>query len=258
MIRILQSIENNIRDFFQNKLVKRSRQNPDTGVYDATIKSMLMSTRTTQSGQTIAADYYVIHATPEIIDELIGYQNWNDDLIRAIQTIAREKQIQLEHIPIIQLSREFPEFSPSILVESHWQSEIDGSTGEFRIRISQNEPNAGNIPTFLVLEGEQVFPIEKNVINIGRQLDNDLVINDPRVSRKHAQIRILQRKCNIFDLDSTGGTSVNGQIISQYTLKPGDVISLAGYRMIFGEESAGTSTDKILIEKKLPETGEQS
>lgn len=258
MTTILQSIENNIRDFFEKKLVKVFRHSPNLDVFDAVMICMFKSARTNQLGQTVVADYYVIHSTPEIIDKLNIQPGWHDNLIRAIQTVAHEKQMQMEHIPIIQLSKENADFSPSILVESRWQSEIDGRTGEFRINTIQNEPSVDNTPTFLVLEGERVFPLEKTVINIGRQSDNDLVINDPRVSRKHAQIRILQRKVSIFDLGSTGGTLVNGQVTSQFTLKPGDVISLGGYRMIFGEESSGMNTDKILIEKKLRETGEQS
>jgi pSer/pThr/pTyr-binding forkhead associated (FHA) protein len=41
----------------------------------------------------------------------------------------------------------------------------------------------------------------------------------------------------IFDLNSTGGTYVNGQRTSQSVLYPGDVISLAGLPIIFGQDN---------------------
>jgi pSer/pThr/pTyr-binding forkhead associated (FHA) protein len=74
------------------------------------------------------------------------------------------------------------------------------------------------------------------VINIGRRLDNHVVIDDPRISRNHAQIREIKGRFVIFDLNSTGGTYVNGDRINQSVLYPGDVISLAGVTLIFGQD----------------------
>jgi pSer/pThr/pTyr-binding forkhead associated (FHA) protein len=51
-----------------------------------------------------------------------------------------------------------------------------------------------------------------------------IVIDDPRVSRNHAQLRDTGRFV-LFDLNSTGGPQ-NGQRTSQTVLYPGDVISL--------------------------------
>ena len=78
---------------------------------------------------------------------------------------------------------------------------------------------------------------------MGRLPDNSLVINDPRVSRHHAQLRCLNGEVVISDLNSSGGTFVNSIRITQKTLIPGDVISLAGFTLIFGE-----TTDQNLVE----------
>jgi hypothetical protein len=90
---------------------------------------------------------------------------------------------------------------------------------------------------FLIVEGVKVFPLKQPVINIGRRLDNQLVIDDPRVSRNHAQLRAIKGRFVVFDLNSTGGTFVNGQRASQTVLYPGDVISLAGVALIFGQDN---------------------
>lgn len=92
-------------------------------------------------------------------------------------------------------------------------------------------------PAFLIVGGTKVFSIQTTVTNIGRRLDNHLVVNDPRVSRYHAQIRCARGRFLIFDLNSTGGTYVNGQRTSQSVLYPGDVISLAGLPIIFGQDN---------------------
>lgn len=92
-------------------------------------------------------------------------------------------------------------------------------------------------PAFLIVGGTKVFSIQTSVTNIGRRLDNHLVVNDPRVSRYHAQIRCSRGRFLIFDLNSTGGTYVNGQRTNQSVLYPGDVISLAGLPIIFGQDN---------------------
>jgi pSer/pThr/pTyr-binding forkhead associated (FHA) protein len=103
-----------------------------------------------------------------------------------------------------------------------------------------NDPDEGNgIPenAFLIVEGVKVHPLNESVVNIGRRLENQLVIDDPRVSRNHAQLRAIKGRFVLFDLNSTGGTFVNGQRTSQTVLYPGDVISLAGVALIFGQDN---------------------
>ncbi len=97
------------------------------------------------------------------------------------------------------------------------------------------------IPTgaFLVVEGRRHFPLRKAVIGIGRSPDNDLLLGDPHVSRRHAQLRVREGRYVVFDLDSTAGTRVNGQLVREKTLEPGDVIALANVDLIYGEDLAG-------------------
>lgn len=90
---------------------------------------------------------------------------------------------------------------------------------------------------YLILESSKTYPLSTPVINIGRRENNDLVISDPRVSREHAQIRIIHGECVLFDLNSTAGTFVNGHRVTNHNLRPGDVIAIAGVSLIFGQES---------------------
>jgi hypothetical protein len=100
------------------------------------------------------------------------------------------------------------------------------------------EEASASIPTnaFLILHGTKIIPLNRSVINIGRRLDNQVVVDDPRVSRAHAQLRIVKDRFVLFDLNSTGGTYVNGVRTHQSVLYPGDVISLAGVTLIFGQD----------------------
>jgi pSer/pThr/pTyr-binding forkhead associated (FHA) protein len=70
---------------------------------------------------------------------------------------------------------------------------------------------------------------------IGRKAEvNDIVLNDPTVSREHALIRETNGVFTIYDRGSKGGTFVNAQKIRQpVILYHGDVIELGETRLTF-------------------------
>ena len=72
----------------------------------------------------------------------------------------------------------------------------------------------------------KVFPMEKAEMFVGRDLNNDIVINDPEVSRRHARFFIQGNSYVLEDLGSTNGTFINGQRLSSpYPLRVGETIT---------------------------------
>jgi hypothetical protein len=82
---------------------------------------------------------------------------------------------------------------------------------------------------------EKVYRIEKPAIKIGRQLDNDIIVEDKRVSRYHAQIKFESNgQFTIYDLGSTNGITVNGTPhLRQHTLRSGDRFTIGSYDFYF-------------------------
>jgi hypothetical protein len=92
------------------------------------------------------------------------------------------------------------------------------------------------------LKGQR-FPLGER-LEIGRALENDLVLTDTQVSRKHAVIEWAGQGYRISDLGSGNGTLVNGVLISKPTeLKSGDVLQMGETRikLVGPAEEAGTA-----------------
>ena len=70
------------------------------------------------------------------------------------------------------------------------------------------------------------FDLAKGQVTLGRASDNFIVIDDDTVSGHHAVIRFAAGMFQLTDTDSTNGTYVNGERISQSILKSGDIVRL--------------------------------
>ena len=148
----------------------------------------------------------------------------------AIHDLANDQRISAPVAPAIHL-----EIDPSLPLEIFTiRSDAPlSSAGETKAISSPHKP-ADNFKYeisifYLINENNNIFPFWETAVNIGRSPQNDLVIDDPRVSRLHAQIRSIHDVHHIFDLNSRGGLYVNGKQVYQAVLKSGDVISLAGW-----------------------------
>ena len=126
--------------------------------------------------------------------------------------------------------------------------ELDSSlpTGRFTI---DSEAVAGITPrtgrasetainrALLVLEVNGTrHPLQPPGLVIGRGTEADLRINDPGISRRHAQIRVNaagpQVQIDIVDLGSTNGITVDGQRVQQAALQEGSRIEIGSTRML--------------------------
>ena len=66
--------------------------------------------------------------------------------------------------------------------------------------------------------------LSATTLRIGRAPENDIVVSDPTVSRQHAEIRNVSGAYRIVDLDSSHGTFLNGQRVTDEALSEGDIV----------------------------------
>lgn len=78
---------------------------------------------------------------------------------------------------------------------------------------------------------EQEYELAKSSISIGRATTNDIIIDDEKISRSHAQLLFGEQGVDLVDLKSTNGTWVNGKRIERAELTPKDTISLGSQKL---------------------------
>ena len=103
---------------------------------------------------------------------------------------------------------------------------------------------------FLIIN-QQITPLTKDVTSFGRQLDNDIVLQDESISRNHAEIRSEDGKHIIFDKQSTSGTFVNGRRIVRCVLNSGDLITLANIQIMFVNNNSKIADHSALSTNNL-------
>jgi len=113
------------------------------------------------------------------------------------------------------------------------------------------------LPSFILIENGETrdVDVDKPVIRLGRSSSNDIQVMDLRVSRHHCTFALRDGRMVVQDEGSQNGTFVNGALVEQQQLKPGDRIDVGSARLYYermpqeqGEEDvtwAGVDPDKL-------------
>jgi len=174
-------------------------------------------------GRTMVPNDFVVELGPSDFDRLAPYEEpLSVEFATVIQEYAAEQRYQFVGPVQVQLER-----SDSL------------DTGMFRVKsrvvqgaMPMNEPLPVRQPTAWLEINGHPHGLTKAVMSIGRGTDVDIRIEDPGISRRHAEIR-AGFTTMIIDLGSTNGTVVNGGLVHQAQLEDGDQIVLGNTRLIY-------------------------
>jgi hypothetical protein len=202
-------------------------------------REVIATTRTNSVGREFAPDQFTLSIHPKETGELKGAQpTIQREVALDLQNALEESGLYLVREPHITLATD-PTLKKGEVRVIAWHSS-DPSEFEPAIDIEKVTPEGpAAVGPFLVIAGKRHFPLTKSVVNIGRLAENDLVLDDPHISRRHAQLQLHEGRYKILDLESTPGTRVNGRLIKEHWLYPGDVIKLARIQLIYGEDAGG-------------------
>jgi pSer/pThr/pTyr-binding forkhead associated (FHA) protein len=214
---------------------------------------------TTDTGEHFAPNFYWVYLNPADYEALREAQpDLPVDLARSLIELATRANLRMPDQPIVEIRSDerIPRKQVSVAAQYVAQATAPiGQTAEIAIdqlQLIHQAMDAANVQSFLILEGRRHVSLGKPVVTIGRALDNDVVIDDPRVSRHHAQLRLRQGRYVLYDTGSSGGTLVNDRPVSEVVLNAGDVISLAGAQIIFGEDTPTPPQPPVKMDDTLP------
>lgn len=173
------------------------------------------------------------------------------DLAEAVLAAARQRDLTLLTFPRVEIDRS-EEVTPgevrvSCALVDETGEEMGGGHPTLR-ELAQGhtqvldrdkllavQPKAPKASLDVAGENRRV-PLGAGTISIGRGAENDLVLDDRRVSRRHAEVRLRLGRHTLYDLSSTNGTFVNGKRVTEVALSEGDQITLGAATLIYNSE----------------------
>jgi Protein of unknown function (DUF3662)/FHA domain len=224
--------------------------------------------------RTYAPNDFTVHLSKEDTESIRAYQaSLKDELIQYASTHAENKNYHLMTPPRIRFETEdtlrFGEFGVTAKLtggdgprEKGAPQDTSGQTRIFRTEessggeldqgtatISADEARRHGLAREIVevVLGDEKHQLEgRGPWSVGRSQDNDIVIHDPNVSRRHARISRADNGFVVEDLGSTNGTLLDGAPIDRERIEGGDELTFGQSTARFirridspGEESGG-------------------
>lgn len=173
--------------------------------------------------RTVVPNVYTVHVSQADFERLEVYA---EPLLAEFAVMIRDYAQQQQYSFLgsvtvsMQPAADRPQGTVDVLSEARVDQEVTPSAA----------PPAGSAPR---LEGARgSYRLTGSVTRIGRGADSDIRIEDPGVSRHHAEIRIGSDVI-LTDLDSTNGTYVNGLLVGEQPLRDGAVITIGSTNLTF-------------------------
>ncbi len=173
--------------------------------------------------RTVVPNVYTVIVSTEDYDRLSVY---DETLVGEFAVMIRDyaQQQQYSFLGSVTVAMQPSEDSAQGTVEIVSEARVDHDVAPAA------GPPAGSAPR---LEGKLgTFQLTRAVTRIGRGADSDIRIEDPGVSRHHAEVRIGSDVV-LRDLGSTNGTYVNGTLIAEQPLRDGAVITIGSTNLTF-------------------------
>jgi hypothetical protein len=240
----LRKIEIQLENLFEKRTGTLSAQSMHTGkILARLIETLEENSRPGPDGRWIAPNIFHLAFGKRISQSASSIPD-----LKVLLTAKVEEHIKQSEMILLHPIRIEWETDPSLREESiRAKAEIFRS-GEESTDAFPPEPHpAITLPlgAFLIVNGRRHVALNRPVINIGRHLDNHLVLDDTLVSRRHAQLRAREGQYLLTDLGSKHGIRVNNITVHEWVLQPGDVFRLGKTELIYGDEREESITQPI-------------
>lgn len=197
--------------------------------------------------EPVAPDEYVIRVHPDVQKALQKHPALTSTLSGHLVELATQSGYQVISEPTVRLLADINLSRSHVNIGAKHSHHSRDSTAAMRPIQSADAHPAPKAPQ-LIINGLRIVNLDESLMNIGRSDDNDIIIDDPYVSRHHLQVRLRFGAFTLFDVNSQGGTFVNNVRVTEHKLQPGDVIAIGKSKLIYTtadsrQSSAHTTQD---------------
>ncbi len=194
----------------------------------------------------LAPDQYVIAVHPQThITLKQKHPHLANKLCDYLVELATNADYQLAAPPKIQLLADTTIEINKLHINAGHSSPINDATAA--MQPIQAQPSNHPPHAHLIINDNKTIPLTQPLINIGRNQNNHIVIDDPYVSRHHAQIRLRFGTYVIFNASSKTGTFVNGVAVKEHPLKSGDVIRIGHTQIVYMQNPTDETGDGTAV-----------
>lgn len=180
-------------------------------------------------GRTVVPNVFVVDLSPHDHDRLSVYASTlTEELAGVVREHAEEQRYTFLGGAEITLARD--DALETGLFRVHSEAKAGVASQAPAGRAPAMPPSDAGHPRLVA--DDTAHPLTRAVTRIGRGSDVDIRVDDPGVSRHHAEI-LLGREVVLRDLGSTNGTYVDGVQVGEIVLRDGSVVQLGGTRLTF-------------------------
>lgn len=139
---------------------------------------------------------------------------------RVEASLSADPEIEGPKVSTRQPQDAAPDATAAISVQDAERLGVKGSGAELVVLGDDGKP-------------KERISITRDPVVIGRLSSSDVVLSDPNVSRRHAELRREGGRWTLVDLGSTNGTLVNGKLAKEHPLSDGDRIAFGTSELLF-------------------------
>ena len=242
---ILRNLESKLEGLFEGAFSRTFKSRVQPVEIARKLAKEMDDHKTVSISRTYVPNHYSVYLSPQDREQFEGYEDGlKKELSDYLLEHARTEGLALVTRPTVE-----------------FQTDERLGLGEFGIQAQlvqaedeQSEPQQADFGHTMVYsvdrEARRLDPApaagrallvgfgKRNVLGgsrvvIGRSRDCDIVIDDPNISRRHAELRRQGSGWLVADLGSTNGVKVNGRRVNEQGLQPGDEITLGLARLTF-------------------------
>ncbi len=239
ILRLESQLEQLVESAFANLFNKRIRAR-DLALELA--RAMESGVTSSSSGDTrsLAPDQYVIHLHSEVHQRLLAKEPRLATILSGhLVEMATFLGFQLAKIPSVKLVVANDLVVGKVVVTvAHSERSPNSTLAMERVEIADASPESApetSVAQLIIGDGK-IVSLQAEVVNVGRDRENHIVLEDPYVSRHHMQLRLREGGYLLFDVNSHAGTFVNNVRVREHRLQSGDVIYIGKTQILYLEE----------------------